>query len=150
MTERQRKKYFKSIARALIDFIELNPTSPIHLLVESLNSKKTLPLETLPVTLRNMGEYLHCVPLDAGISSVTWSPVVQGIEALFRRLVLILGNLDEPDYLLNIMVAVLKVPCVPKVKPFADRSFHPTPIVTYFYEYFPFFARPFLIHSAKC
>lgn len=115
VSERQRKKYFKSIARALIDFIELNPTSPIHLLVESLNSKKTLPLETLPVTLRNMGEYLHCVPLDAGISSVTWSPVIQGIEALFRRLVLILGNLDEPDYLLNIMVAVLKVPCIPKV-----------------------------------
>lgn len=121
--ERQRKKYFKSIARALIDFIELNPTSPIHLLVESLNSKKTLPLETLPVTLRNMGEYLHCVPLDAGISSVTWSPVIQGIEALFRRLVLILGNLDEPDYLLNIMVAVLKVPCIPKVIILPSTSF---------------------------
>lgn len=113
--ERQRKKYFKSIARALIDFIELNPTSPILLLVESLNSKKTLPLETLPITLRNMGEYLSCIPLDAGISTITWQPVIQGIEALFRRLVLILNNLDDPDYLMNIMVAVLRVPAVPKV-----------------------------------
>lgn len=146
-TERQRKKYFKSIARALIDFVELNPTSPIHLLVESLNSKKTLPLETLPVTLRNMGEYLHCVPLDAGISSVTWSPVVQGIEALFRRLVLILGTLDEPDYLLNIMVAVLKVPCVPKVTK-SPSHFHVRPK----HKLFPFYVppRPFSIHSAKC
>lgn len=114
-SERQRKKYFKSIARALIDFNEMNPTSPIQLLVESLNSKKTLPMETLPVMLRNMGEYLSCIPLDAGISNLTWSPVVQGIEALFRRLVLILNNLDDPDYLLHIMVGVLKIPSVTKV-----------------------------------
>lgn len=114
-SDRQRKKYFKSIARALIDFNELNPTSPIHLLVESLNSKKTLPMDTLPATLRNMGEYLSCVPLDAGITPITWTPVLQGIETLFRRLVLILNNLDNPDYLLNIIVAVLKIPSVSKV-----------------------------------
>lgn len=116
LLERQRKKYFKSIARALIDFNELNPTSPILLLVESLNSKKTLPMETLPATLRNMGEYLSCIPLDAGISSIIWTPVLQGIETLFRRLILHLNNLDNPDYLLNIIVAVLRIPSVSKVK----------------------------------
>lgn len=124
MLERQRKKYFKSIARALIDFNELNPTSPIHLLVESLNSKKTLPMETLPAMLRNMGEYLSCVPLDAGISLITWTPVVQGIEALFRRLVLILNNLDNPDYLLNIVVAVLRIPSVSKVQNSTNSQFN--------------------------
>lgn len=124
LLERQRKKYFKSIARALIDFNELNPTSPIHLLVESLNSKKTLPMETLPAMLRNMGEYLSCVPLDAGISAVTWTAVVQGIEALFRRLVLILNNLDNPDYLLNIVVAVLKIPSVSKVTNSTNSMFN--------------------------
>lgn len=115
-SERQRKKYFKSIARALIDFNELNPTSPIHLLLESLNSKKTLPMETLPATLRNMGEYLSCIPLDAGISLLIWTPVLQGVETLFRRLVLILNSLDNPDYLLNIIVGVLRIPSVSKVK----------------------------------
>lgn len=119
-SERQRKKYFKSIARALIDFNELNPTSPILLLVESLNSKKTLPMETLPAMLRNMGEYLSCIPLDAGISLLVWTPVVQGIEALFRRLVLIFNNLENPDYLLNIVVAVLRIPSVSKVIQFND------------------------------
>lgn len=114
-SERQRKKYFKAIARALIDFNELNPTSPIHLLVESLNSKKTLPLETLPSILRNMGEYLTCIPTDIGISPLIWTPVIQGIEALFRRLVLVLNSLDDPDYLLNTMVAVLKIPNITKV-----------------------------------
>lgn len=115
ISERQRKKYFKSIARALIDFNELNPTSPVLLLVESLNSKKTLPMDTLPAMLRNMGEYLSCIPLDAGIPLLLWTPVVQGIEALFRRLVLILNNLENPDYLLNIVVAVLRIPSVSKV-----------------------------------
>lgn len=85
------------------------------MLVESLNSKKTLPMETLPAMLRNMGEYLSCVPLDAGISTLLWTPVVQGIEALFRRLVLIFNNLENPDYLLNIVVAVLRIPSVSKV-----------------------------------
>lgn len=113
--ERQRKKYFKSIARALHDFSELGPTTPIHLLVESLNSKKTLPVETLPVILRNMGEYLGFILLDANITSVSWNQVNQDIETLFRRLVLVLNNLDDPDYLLHIMVGALKIPSVSKV-----------------------------------
>lgn len=108
----------------MIDFNELNPTSPIQLLVESLNSKKTLPLETLPTILRNMSEYLSCIPVDqsSGISPVIWSPVVQGIEALFRRLVLVLNSLDDPDYLLHIIVAVLKIPTVSKVSQKIIRS----------------------------
>lgn len=85
------------------------------MLIEALNSKKTLPLETLPITLRNMGEYLNCVPIEAGISGSVWAPVLQGIDALFRRLVLVFNSLDNPDYLLNIIVAVLKLPSVPKV-----------------------------------
>lgn len=86
------------------------------MLVENLNSKKTLPLDTLPVTLRNMGEYLNCVPSpETGLTGIVWAPVVQGIEALFRRLVLILHSLNDPDYLLNIIVAVLKIPSVGKV-----------------------------------
>lgn len=70
--------------------------------------------------LRNMGEYLNCVPLEPTITSsnsIIWTPVVQGIEALFRRLVLILNNLESPDYLLNILVAVLRIPSVSKVRP---------------------------------
>lgn len=85
------------------------------MLVDTLNSKKTLPIDTLPITLRNLDEYLHCVPLDAGIGANSWSQVVQGIEALFRRLILHLKDLEEPDYLLRIMVCVIKIPGVSKV-----------------------------------
>lgn len=115
LSESQRRKYFKSITKALIDFQELNPTSPIHMLVDNLNSKKTLPLETLPTWLRNLGEYLQCVPMDAGIGAPIWTQVVQGIETLFRRIILNLNSLEEPTYLLDIMVCLLKIPGVSKV-----------------------------------
>lgn len=114
--ESQRRKYFKSVAKALIDFQELNPTSPVHMLVDNLNTKKTLPIDTLPTWLRNLAEYLQCVPMDAGIGTSIWSQVVQGIETLFRRIILSLNTLEEPTYLLDIMVCVLKIPGVSKVR----------------------------------
>lgn len=120
LTETQRRKYFKSIAKALIDFQELNPTSPVHMLVDNLNSKKTLPLDALPTWLRNLGEYLQCVPVDAGTGS--WPQVVQGIETLFRRIILNLQSLDEPTYLLDIMVYLLKIPSVSKVMLLSNKN----------------------------
>lgn len=77
--------------------------------------------------LRNMGEYLNCVPSqEAGLTGITWAPVVQGIETLFRRLVLILHSLNDPDYLLNIIVAMLKIPSVSKgiLDPFSKVMSH--------------------------
>lgn len=118
--EPQRRKYFKSIAKALIDFQELNPTSPVHMLVDNLNSKKTLPLDTLPTWLRNLGEYLHCVPMEAGGSF--WPQVVQGIETLYRRIIFTLHSLEEPTYLLDIMVCILKIPGVSKVNQFHFKA----------------------------
>lgn len=89
------------------------------MLVENLNSKKTLPLDTLPTWLRNLGEYLQCVPVEPGVvAGASWLQVVQGIETLFRRIILNLQGLDEPTYLLDIMVCVLKIPAVSKVNIF--------------------------------
>lgn len=85
------------------------------MLVENLNSKKTLPLDTLPTWLRNLGEYLQCVPMDAGIGISLWQQVIVGMETLFRRIILSLHTLEEPTYLLDIMVCLLKVPGISKV-----------------------------------
>lgn len=41
--------------------------------------------------------------------------MIQGIETLFRRLILTLHNLEEHDYLLDIMVSVIKIPGISKV-----------------------------------
>lgn len=119
-TEAQRRKLFKSIAQALLDFNELNPTSPIHHLVETLNSKKTLPTDSLPITIRNMAEYLHLIPADINYQS--WSATIQSIETFFRRLLLVLPHFDEADHLLEVMHHTLRIQttaCKPLLEPFS-------------------------------
>lgn len=117
--ENVRQKFFKCVALALLDFVDLNIASPVHLLMESLNNKKALPVD-MPIILRNLSEYLQCLPIEA-LGSVIWSSAIQGIESLFRRLIFILPNLDEAENLMNIMVSVLKMPGVPKsiLEPFS-------------------------------
>lgn len=112
--ESQRRKFFRSVAQALMDFTELNPTQPVQLLAENLNSKKQLPIDTLPLTLRNLSEYLQCVSMD-GLGPGAWTVAIQGIETLFRRLVLLLPTLEDGAvHLLTIMVSILKIPGVIK------------------------------------
>lgn len=90
-----------------------------------------------------MGEYLNCVPIEAGISSSVWAPVLQGIDTLFRRVVLVLNNLDNPDYLLNIIVAILKIPSVPKVSSLNSD------FLLQLFKQNQFYFRAFWIHFAK-
>jgi len=105
-------QFFRSVAQALLDFNELNPIAPLQLLLEVLNSKKSLPGEMLSLVLPNMACYLDCLPLEAslGTASITWSALLTQLEILFRHLVLLLSTLDDVEPLLRIMVSVLKVP----------------------------------------
>lgn len=43
--------FFKSIAQAFVDFNELYPCGPLQLVVEHLNSKKTLPLDVRAILI---------------------------------------------------------------------------------------------------
>jgi protein unc-79 len=107
--ENIRQRFFKSTALALLDdFTELHPASPVHLLMESLNNKKTLPLD-LPIIMRNLSEYLQCVPIDTINTPVIWTSAIQGIESLFRRIVFILPTMEEIESLLSIMSSVFKM-----------------------------------------
>ncbi|KAG5670190.1 hypothetical protein PVAND_000469 [Polypedilum vanderplanki] len=117
--ENIRQRFFKCVALALLDFAELNPASPVHLLMESLNNKKTLPVE-LPIIIRNLSEYLQCLPIDS-INAPIWSSAIQGIESVFRRIVFVLPSMEEAENLLNIMVIVFKMPGLPKalLEPFS-------------------------------
>uniref|UniRef100_A0A182N8V5 Protein unc-79 homolog n=1 Tax=Anopheles dirus TaxID=7168 RepID=A0A182N8V5_9DIPT len=115
-----RKRFYRSVSNSLNDFSELNPTSPIQMLAETLNAKKTLPIDLLPVIFRNLAEYLQCVPIDCIAGSV-WLPVIQALDSLLRRVILILGNVSGSEHLLDIMVALLKVPQLSKsiLEPFS-------------------------------
>ncbi|KAF4533554.1 hypothetical protein B566_EDAN001039 [Ephemera danica] len=108
-----RTQFFKSVAQALLDFNELNPIAPLQLMLESLGSKKTLPLDAVPNMAYNMSCYLECLqPLDSGFgpASQTWNILLTQFESLFRRIALALPSLDNMDSLFCIMISVLKIP----------------------------------------
>lgn len=118
--ENIRQRFFKCTALALLDFAELHPASPVHLLMETLNNKKTLPLD-LSIIMRNLSEYLQCVPIDSINAPLIWTSAIQGIESLFRRIVFILPTMEEIESLLSIMSSVFKMPSLPKgiLEPFS-------------------------------
>ncbi|XP_035781360.1 protein unc-79 homolog isoform X1 [Anopheles albimanus] len=118
--EPTRKRFYRSIATSLNDFSELNPSSPIQMLAETLNAKKTLPVDLLCIIFRNLAEYLQCLSVDCIAGSI-WSPVVQSLDILLRRVTLILPSMNGAEHLLEIMVCLLKVPQLSKniLEPFS-------------------------------
>lgn len=81
---------------------------------QTLISKKTLPINTLPIILENIACYLNCLPLEAalGPSSPLWSNVLQQLENFYRRIIFVLNTLDNISPLLKIMITVFKIPMV--------------------------------------
>lgn len=77
-------------------------------------SKKTLPVNTLPIILENIACYLNCLPLEAalGLSSPLWGNVLQQLENFYRRIVFVLSTLDNITPLLKIMITVFKIPMI--------------------------------------
>ncbi|XP_032682267.1 protein unc-79 homolog isoform X3 [Odontomachus brunneus] len=122
LNETTRLQFFKSVAQALIDFNELNPIAPLQLLLETLNMKKSLPLERLPIILYNIACYLDCLPLEAGLGPgvATWSGLLAQFDGLFRRLVLMLPSIEDITPLLRIMISILKVPGIQQSKGMLD------------------------------
>ncbi|XP_067614407.1 protein unc-79 homolog isoform X4 [Eurosta solidaginis] len=114
MKMKVRHHSFRSIARALQDFQELNATHPLYMVCESLQSKKSLPIEQLPVIFRNMAEYLHCVPTELTTGPGVWQQAMQAMESLLRQVIVLLPNLGNPEHLLDLIVATLKLNIVPK------------------------------------
>ncbi|XP_023177086.1 protein unc-79 homolog isoform X8 [Drosophila hydei] len=109
-----RHNHFRSIAKALQDFQDLNATSPIYMVCESLTSKKALPVDQLPIIFRNMAEYLQCVPVEAGVGLAVWSQAMQAMESLLRQVIVIMPSLSNAEYMLDLIVATLRLNCVPK------------------------------------
>ncbi|XP_034485959.1 protein unc-79 homolog [Drosophila innubila] len=109
-----RHNHFRSIAKALQDFQDLNATSPIYMVCESLTSKKALPFDQLPVIFRNMAEYLQCVPAEAGVGLAVWSQAMQAMESLLRQVIVIMPSMSNTEYMLDLIVATLRLNCVPK------------------------------------
>lgn len=72
----------------------------------------------MPTILQNMACYLECLPLEAaaGPTTSTWSAVLQQLEILYRRILLLLNTIDDIAPLLKIMICVFKIPTVSQHK----------------------------------
>lgn len=92
----------------------MNATSPIYMVCESLTSKKSLPIDQLPVIFRNMAEYLQCVPAEAGVGLAVWSQAMQALESLLRQVIVIMPSMANAEYMLDLIAATLRLNCVPK------------------------------------
>lgn len=105
-----------------MDFNELNPIAPIQLLLETLNNKKSLPVDNLPTILHNIACYLDCLPLEAGLGpgATTWGGLLAQFESFFRRLILLLPSIEDTTSLLRIMISILKVPGIQQTKSILD------------------------------
>ncbi|XP_056646981.1 protein unc-79 homolog isoform X3 [Diorhabda sublineata] len=116
--ENIRMQFFKSVIQALIDFNELNPVAPLQLLLETLNSKKTLPVDILPTILQNMACYFNCLPLEValGASTPMWGTVLQQVEILYRKLIFLLNTMEDVTPLLKIMSSLFKIPLISQFK----------------------------------
>ncbi|XP_046972206.1 protein unc-79 homolog [Vanessa cardui] len=108
--EKQRQMFFKSVAQAFVDFNELYPCGPLQLLIEHLNSKKTLPIDQMGVIAGNMAMYLECLAPEALGPLSACSALLAALEALLRAVALQLPQLDDALPLLRVCAAALRVP----------------------------------------
>ncbi|KAG7309008.1 hypothetical protein JYU34_004871 [Plutella xylostella] len=108
--EKQRLIFFKSIAQAFVDFNELYPCGPLQLVVEHLNSKKTLPTDILLIVSSNISMYLECLAPEALGPLSACAALLQALEQLLRAAVLQLPALDDVLPLLRVAAAALRIP----------------------------------------
>ncbi|XP_075984976.1 UNC-79 domain-containing protein isoform X3 [Anticarsia gemmatalis] len=108
--EKQRQMFFKSIAQAFVDFNELYPCGPLQLVVEHLNSKKTLPIDQITVIAGNIAMYLECLAPEALGPMSACAALVQALDALLRGAALQLAQLDDVLPLLRAATAALRIP----------------------------------------
>ncbi|XP_028035618.1 protein unc-79 homolog isoform X2 [Bombyx mandarina] len=108
--EKQRMVLFKSIAQAFVDFNELYPCGPLQLVLEHLNSKKTLPVDQMCTLAGNMAMYLECLAPEALGPAAACAALLQQMEVLLRGVLLVLPQLDDVLPLLRAATAALRVP----------------------------------------
>ncbi|XP_052119474.1 protein unc-79 homolog isoform X4 [Frankliniella occidentalis] len=124
-----RLPFFRSVAQALQDFNELSPIAPLQMLLEGLNSRKTLANDVMPIVLRNMACYLDCLPMDAGLGAI-----LAQLEVLFRRLALQLQSMESVTPLLRIMISVLRIQGIASYKGILDPF---SKVLSYSIQNFP-------------
>ncbi|CAL4121124.1 unnamed protein product [Meganyctiphanes norvegica] len=116
--EGQRLQLFRTLAQALTDFNELNPSAPIQILLENLNGRKVLPADNIPHILGNVASYMECVTQEGG--GGLNSSLVPLFDTFLRKLLLCVTGMQELNPILRVLVAILRIPGVSSHKGVLD------------------------------
>ncbi|XP_047508283.1 protein unc-79 homolog isoform X3 [Pieris napi] len=114
--EKQRRTFFKSVALSFVDFNELYPCGPLQLVIEHLNSKKSLPIDQMPTIMGNMALYLESLAPEALGPPSACSAVLSALDTLIRGVVLQLPQMDDVLPSLKLCTAALRIPAAAQHK----------------------------------
>uniref|UniRef100_A0A8D8RWG0 Protein unc-79 homolog n=1 Tax=Cacopsylla melanoneura TaxID=428564 RepID=A0A8D8RWG0_9HEMI len=116
--ETSRTQFFRSLVQSLLDFNDLNPMAPLHILLENLNSRKSVSTEKLVTILDNIACYMDFLPIEAGLGpgAISWQSVLTQLETFFRNIISIISTFDNVTSFFRIMISILRVPAVTTCK----------------------------------
>ncbi|CAG2106015.1 unnamed protein product [Medioppia subpectinata] len=114
--------FFKSIALALSDFVDLNQVSPLVELFQNLNERKHLPqISEMLHMLSNVATYLECISLETP-SQQPWALFLPQLETFLRKLMLLLPDAGVLNLtpIMRIMLSTIKLPIINTYKTILD------------------------------
>ncbi|KAF2367443.1 hypothetical protein FHG87_001798 [Trinorchestia longiramus] len=106
--ERNREKLFRTLAKSLADFNELNSTAPVQSLLSNLNDRKELPADTITLAISNLACYMECAFQDVAPAPGTFPFGL--FETFMRKLIDVFDILEDVNPLLRLICAFFRIP----------------------------------------
>ncbi|VVC24664.1 Hypothetical protein CINCED_3A004663 [Cinara cedri] len=116
--ESHENNFFKSIIQALMDFNEMNPIEPLQMVLEVLNSKKSLTTDNCIIMLSNVTYYIDILTSDTTgtTSTLIWTTILSHFDTMFRKVQLTISSFENINLILKLMIIVLKIPGIISTK----------------------------------
>ncbi|CAI2726869.1 unnamed protein product [Schistosoma spindalis] len=119
--------FFRTIISVLVDFEDhMSIFQPISLLMESLNKQKSISLDTLPILLENLANYLEHLPNLTDDSKLNhfiasgWTDIIGPLDLFLRKLTTVTPIPINLATTVRIMTYVLRSPVASNFKTLPD------------------------------
>ncbi|CAH8511614.1 unnamed protein product [Schistosoma guineensis] len=119
--------FFRTIISVLVDFEDhMSIFQPISLLMESLNKQKSISLDTLPILLENLANYLEHLPNLTDDSKLNhfiasgWTDIIGPLDLFLRKLTTVTPIPINLATTVRIMTYVVRSPVASNFKTLPD------------------------------
>ncbi|KAH8860667.1 Protein unc-79 like [Schistosoma japonicum] len=121
------ENFFRTIISVLVDFEDhMSIFQPVALLLESLNKQKSINLDTLPILLENLANYLEHLPNLTDDSKLNhfiasgWTDIIGPLDLFLRKLATVTPIPNNLATTVRIMTYVLRSPAASNFKTLSD------------------------------